>query len=100
MSERPVWDYMANCERPAPSKAEIDAVELDVTRQLASLGAIQGIGVALDAISALLYAEDFKVGSRGFTKYMALIIKFITQRVRQYERNDELIPNDIRNARM
>lgn len=97
MSDEPViWDHAAGCERPQPSKSEIEAVEVEVIRQLSSLGGMQGISVALDAISALLYAETFRVGSRDFTKYLALMVKFITRRVRQYERSDEILPADIR----
>ncbi len=102
LSEEPetVWDIVMGCERRAPSDDEIDDVQTEVLQKLSALGGMQAIAVCLDIIAALLHGEDFKVGSRTFGRYLTNAVKFITQRVRQLERNEALMPADIKQGRM
>lgn len=91
-----VWDHVISAERPAPTKAEIDAVELEVMRLLASVGASNGVASAADCIAALVFAQNFTPGGKAQTRYIISIAKFIAKRVAQHETAAALLPADIR----
>jgi hypothetical protein len=96
--QRTIWDYMSQCERPAPTKEDFDVTENEVMVSLSRLGPNGAIATAAECLCAFLYADGHVVGSPSFEHMLNELVLFLVRRTRRYEAAEELLPLDIRNA--